>query len=155
MPEFTAKNLIETAIGIERRGIMFYDVMARSTDDPRAKAVFEGLAGMERIHEATFESMLTDQDIEAETPSENRDYIQALIDGAVFTDDFITSEMAEQADTDLKALELAISAEKDSILFYYELRDVLPQSMASLVNTILDEEKRHLEQLTAIRKNLG
>lgn len=155
MPEFTARDLIETAIEIEKRGIMFYDVMAMSTDDPRARAVFEGLAAMERVHQATFESMLADRDIDAEAPFKNRDYIQALIDDAVFTDDFITSEMAEQADTDVKALELAISAEKDSILFYYELRDVLPDGPASLVDDILAEEKRHLEQLTAIKKNMG
>lgn len=151
--DMTAGELIETAIGIEQRGIMFYDVMAMSTDDARARAIFEGLAAMERVHQATFEN------IRGELPEtglsiENQGYIRALIDDAVFTDDFITSEMAEEADTDAKALELAISAEKDSILFYYELRDTLPDHLASLVNAILAEEKRHLEQLTAIKKTL-
>ncbi len=60
----------------------------------------------------------------------NRD-LQALVDSAVFTDDFITSEMATKAGSDIKALELAISAEKDSILFYYGMKEITPPTSAT------------------------
>lgn len=155
---FSSGELINIAIGIERRGITFYDIMAKSTDDEAARAVFEELVIMEREHIKIFQAMLTEADTEqAQEISEHEysGYLQALIDDSAFTDDTITSEMATEADSDIKALELAISAEKDSILFYYELRDLLPQGAASMVNRILNEEKSHLQQLTDIKRKLS
>ncbi|MCJ7605874.1 MAG: hypothetical protein MUO19_07585, partial [Dehalococcoidales bacterium] len=156
-PDYSGEELINIAIDIERRGIMFYDVMALSTDDDKTRAIFQGLARMERVHLATFEQML--DEVEKAPPEEDREregtgYIESLLDDAVFTDDLITGEVAIQADSDIKAMNLAISAEKDSILYYYEIRDRLPQSLALLVNRVLSEEKRHLEQLTVIKKDM-
>ena len=151
-------ELVNIAIDIERRGITFYDVMAKSTDNEIARAVFEELVVMEREHLDAFEEMLaeiTTQPSEEVESSEYPGYLQALIDEAVFTDDLITSEMATQADSDLKALELAISAEKDSILFYYEMRDNVPQRITSLINRIIAEEKTHLRQLSEIKQKLS
>jgi rubrerythrin len=155
---FSSRELINIAIGIERRGITFYDIMAKSTDDEAARAVFEALVIMERQHIEIFQDMLGETDTEQppEVPAhEHSGYLQALIDDSAFTDDAITSEMATEADTDIKALELAIGAEKDSILFYYELRDLLPRGAAAMVNRIMAEEKTHLQQLTEIKRKLS
>ena len=154
---FSVSELINIAIGIERRGITFYDIMAKSTDDEMARHVFQNLADMERGHIQIFEDMLgkADKHQPPETSSqEYTDYLQALIDNAIFTDDMITSEMATQADSDMKAVELGISAEKDSILFYYEMRDIMPQRTLSIINRIIAEEKSHLRQLSEIKKRL-
>jgi rubrerythrin len=155
---FSGGDLINIAIGIERRGIMFYDIMAKSTDNEEARAVFEGLADMEREHIRIFEDVLGEVDKHPPRETSTRgysDYLQALLDAAVFTDDMITSEIAAQADSDIKALELAISVEKDSILFYYEMRDSLPQRAAPMLNRIIAEEKSHLQQLSEIKKKLA
>ncbi len=152
---YSAKELVDIAIGIERRGIIYYDIIARSTENDQARAVFEGLARMERVHLATFEHMLDDTGDAKLNEGEEEGYIATLLEDAVFTDDSVTADEAAQADSDIKAMELAISAEKDAILYYYELRDLLPDDMASLVNRILAEEKRHLAQLTAIRQSMG
>lgn len=155
---FSGSELINIAIGIERRGITFYDIMAKSTDNEIARAVFEELVEMEREHLKTFQDMLdrADEHQPAEIPvQEYSEYLQALIDNAVFTDDMITGEMATQADSDVKALELAISAKKDSILFYYEMRDIIPRRVVPVVNRIIAEEKSHLKQLSEIKKKLA
>ncbi len=155
---FSGSELINIAIGIERRGITFYDIMAKSTDNEMARAVFEELVEMEREHLKTFQDMLdrADEHQPAEVPAqEYSEYLQALIDNAVFTDDTITSEMATQADSDIKALELGISAEKDSTLFYYEMRDIIPRRTVPIVNRIIAEEKLHLQQLSEIKKKLA
>ncbi len=47
---FYGNELINIAIGIERRGIAFYDVMAKSTQNAQARDVFCYLVGMEREH---------------------------------------------------------------------------------------------------------
>jgi len=155
---FSSGELINIAIGIERRGITFYDIMAKSTDNEMAMAVFENLVDMERRHIEIFQDMLGEA---ADTPpsesstGEYSGYLQALIDDAVFTDDMITSEMASQADSDIKAIELAISAEKDSILFYYEMRDIMPRRALTVINGVIAEEKSHLQQLSEIKKKLA
>jgi rubrerythrin len=155
---FSSGEIINIAIGIERRGMTFYDIMAKSADNETVRAIFEGLVNMEREHIEIFENMRdeVDKDRPSETPTqEYSGYIQALIDDAVFTDDMITSEMATQADSDIKALELGISAEKDSILFYYEMRDIMPQRALPMINRIIAEEKSHLQQLSEVKKRLA
>ena len=154
---FSSDELLNIAIGIERRGMTFYDIMAKSTDNEVARAIFEGLVNMEREHIDIFEAMMDEMDLQPtpETPGqEYSDYIRALIDDAVFTDDMITSEMASQADSDIKAIELAISAEKDSILFYYEMKDLMPKQTLPAIERVILEEKSHLQQLTEVKKRL-
>lgn len=155
---FSSGELINIAIGIERRGMTFYDIMAKSADNETVRAIFEGLVNMEREHIEIFENMLDEADKAQPSETSTQEYsgyIQALIDDAVFTDDMITSEMATQADSDIKALELGISAEKDSILFYYEMRDIMPQRALPMINRIIAEEKSHLQQLSEIKKRLA
>ncbi len=67
----------------------------------------------------------------------------------------VTSEMATQADSDIEALELAMGAEKDSILFYYEMKEIMPQRAQPTVNKIIAEEKSHLRQLSELKKKLA
>jgi len=155
---FSPNEFIKIAIGIESRGIAFYDIMTKSTESDAARDMFQRLSDMEREHIKTFESMLTDADAQqpAESyPGEYAAYLQALVDSAVFTDDMITSELATQADSDIEAMELAIGAEKDSILFYYEMRDIMPRKAQPTVDRILTEEKSHLEALTRVKKLLA
>ena len=155
---FSGSELINIAIGIEKRGIAFYDIVAKSTGDAAAGKVFHYLADMEREHIQIFQSMLGEADKyqPAETlTKEYTDYLQALVNNAVFTDDLITSEMATQADSTIRALELSISAEKDSILFYYEMRDIMPQRAHPTMNKIIAEEKSHLQQLSKIKRKLA
>jgi rubrerythrin len=155
---FSGGELINIAIGIERRGITFYDIMAKSTDNEMARTVFEGLVEMERQHLKTFQDMLEQVDEHPATevpPQEYSEYLQALMDNAVFTDDMITGEMATQADSDIKAVELGISAEKDSLLFYYDMRDNIPRRSIPVMDRIIAEEKLHLQQLSEIKKKLA
>jgi len=154
---FSGDELIDLAIDIEHRGITFYDIMAKSTDDEMARAVFEALVNMERQHITIFEDMrgegIAPTESGGSTP-EYSDYLRSLIDDSVFNDDMITSEMATQADSDIQAIELAISAEKDSILFYYEMGDLMPKKKLPIIKQIITEEKSHLQQLTEVKKRL-
>jgi rubrerythrin len=155
---FSGSELINIAIGIERKGIAFYDVMTKSTDNVATRDVFQYLADMEREHIQIFQGMLAEADkyhIPETYAQEYASYLQALVDSAVFSDDMVTSEMATQADSDIKALELAIGAEKDSILFYYEMKEIMPQRAQATVNKIITEEKSHLRQLSELKKKLA
>jgi rubrerythrin len=155
---FTPTELINIAIGIERSGITFYDIMARTTDNEIARDIFHDFVEMERAHLKLFQNILStignDKPPEIET-SDYAGYLQALIDDAVFTNDAVMSETLTQADSDIKALEIGISAEKDSILFYQSIKDIMPRRVVPALEKIISEEKSHLQQLTAIRKKLA
>jgi len=154
---FSGSELINIAIGIERRGIAFYDIMAKSTRNAVTRDVFQYLADVEREHAQIFQGLLAEADkyqIPETHAGEYAAYLQALVDSTVFTDDFVTSEMVTRANSDIEALELAISAEKDSILFYYEMKDIMPQRAQPTVNKIISEEKSHLRQLSELKKKL-
>jgi rubrerythrin len=154
---FTNEEIINLAIDIERRGIAFYDTMARSTESAALSSAFEFLVNMERQHVQIFLSMHTEAErfltLENFT-AEHSSYLEALAASAVFTDDTVASEMAARVSKDIEALELAIGAEKDSILFYYELRDIMPQASHSLLSQVISEEKSHLRQLSQLKKEL-
>ena len=155
---FSGSELINLAIGIERRGTAFYDIMARSTKNATARDTFQYLANMEREHIQIFQGMMSEADKYQAPDTYAEDYagyLQALIDSAVFTDELITSEMTTEVDNDTKALELGIGAEKDSILFYYEMKDIVPQRVLPTVNKIIAEEKSHLRQLSELKKKLA
>lgn len=154
----SVSDIINIAIDIERRGISFYDVMAKSADSESARAVFNSLVVMEREHLDMFQGILAEVDnfqIADIPDNQSSGYIKSLAESAVFTDDLITSDMASQADTDIKAIELGINAEKDSLLFYYEIKVIVPKRMSQLIDRIIEEEKTHLLQLAAIKNEMA
>jgi rubrerythrin len=154
---FSGGELIDIAIGIEKQGIVFYDVMARSTKQLIARDLFIHLAEAERVHAETFRGML--DTIEKYTPLEDQlreygDYLQALVNNAVFTDEMATSELATHIDSEIEAVDIGISAEKDSILFYYYMKEILPPAGRTILEKILNEEKSHLSQLNELKKKM-
>jgi rubrerythrin len=154
---FSGSELINIAIGIEGRGVAFYESMAGSTKNANAAEVFRYLADMEREHMQIFQGLLSEADKFqfAETAGEYAVYLQTLVDSAIFSDEVIASKMARGAESDIAALDLAIGAEKDSILFYYEMREIMPQRAQPTVNKIIAEEKSHLRQLSELKKKLA
>ncbi len=155
---FSGNELVNIAINIEKSGIAFYDIMTRSTENPAARTVFKHLVDMERQHVQIFQGML--RQAEKFTPPDSYDqdyagYLKTLVDNAVFTSEKATSELASRVSSDLEALELAIGAEKDSILFYYEMAELIPAQSRATVRKIINEEKSHLRQLTEIKKRLA
>ena len=152
---FSVSELINIAIGNERRGLAFYDILTNSADSAEARSIFRYLVDMEREHIQTFQNMLTEADkyeITEACTEEYAAYLQALVDTAVFSEELINSEMATEAESDIKALELAIGAEKDAILFYYTMKEIMPQRAQPTVDKIIAEEKSHLRQLSELKR---
>jgi rubrerythrin len=151
--DFTGAGLIKIATDIERSGTAFYDVMAATVKNAGAREVFQTLAEMERVHLRVFQGMATDaaKYRSTEKPADV-EYIRALIRNAVFNADFGTSEAAQHVKSDRQAIELGIMAEKDSILLYDRMRDLMPDELRPVVVNILAEERKHLIMLTGVKK---
>jgi rubrerythrin len=155
---FSGRALINIAIDIEKSGIAFYDIMSTSTDSEEARAAFRNLAQMERDHVRIFQDMLGEEGrFQSASPygPEYAAYVKSLVENAVFSEDMLNSELAEKVSSDIEAVELAIEAEKDSILFYYEIKEVMAGSERPAVEGIINEEKSHLRQLSLLKKELA
>ena len=154
---FSGRELIEIAIGIEKNGAVFYDSLAGSTKNPGARDTYKNLADKEREHAEIFRKMLgsVGEYKPPETYTEQYNlYLKALVDSLVFTNDKVTHQMARKVNSDAEAVQIAMGAEKDSILFYVEVRDMVRRSERKVVGEIIEEEKSHLRELMAIKKSL-
>ncbi len=155
---FSAGELLGIAVDIERRGIVFYDVMAKSAENENVRRVFQYLVDMEHRHVDIFQAMLTeasDYGTEKAYEGEEAAYLKSLVESNIFSDDAITSELFARLDNDIEALEMAIGLEKDSILFYYQLKDVARPKEQELLDGIIAEEKSHLQDLSEIKRQLA
>ena len=153
---FSGNDLVEIAMGIERNGLAFYESLAKSTENVSVKNLWKYLAGEEKKHVEVFQSMLKPQ--AERRPPEDYDeeaalYLKALIDSRVFTDDKVARDMAQKA-TEAEAIQIAINAEKDSILFYSEMSDLARRLDREVIDEIINQEKSHLQQLSELKEKL-
>ncbi|MBW2248122.1 MAG: ferritin family protein [Deltaproteobacteria bacterium] len=147
-PYFTADDVFEMAEKLERNGAKFYRTAAENVSDPKSKELLIGLAEMEDEHEKTFallraglsnaEKIATVFDPENESAL----YLRALADTRVFFVFYIDTSLMKEI------LKAAIVAEKDSIVFYLGLKDVVPDQLGkSRLDTIIKEEMVHIRIL--------
>lgn len=151
MITFNADEIFEMAVQIEHNGAAFYRKAAGFL--PAARAILDKLAVMEDDHERTFSAMrlaLTDQErkpLTADPDNQAAQYLQAMANGRVFTAD--PKDVLSGKETLREVLLLAISKEKDSIVFYQSMKDVVPRSAGTgRIDDIIRQEIGHILQLT-------
>lgn len=155
---FSAEETLKIAIEIEKNGREFYEGMLEETDDQKINEVFRDLADQEVKHRETFEEMLGDVETE-EGPDLNSllygeledSYLSALADSKVFTPANENIEEAREANNRDELLSIAISLEKDTILYYYEiLQNAKSSDDQDLIMDVIDEEKSHVKRLAGL-----
>ena len=146
--DFNADDVFEMAEQIERNGSAFYRKAAAGVADPDAKRFLSDLAAMEDDHEKTFSTMrkkLTEAE-KAQTvfdpQNEAAAYLKALADTRIFFEKEIDSSSMQAI------LKAAILAEKDSIVFYLGMKDMVPEDLGqSYLDKIIKEEMSHIKLL--------
>ena len=147
--DFNADEIFEMAVQIERNGASFYRKAAETVDDPAGKKLLLGFAAMEDEHEKTFVALrkdLSEKDKTATTfdpEGEAALYLRALADARVFFEkEMDTSSMKE-------ILKAAILAEKDSIVFYLGMKEMVPEKFGKTkIDAIIKEEMGHIKLLS-------
>jgi len=150
---FDAGEIFEMAIKMEQNGAQFYrDAAANVTDEEHKKLLLD-LAEMEVDHEKIFTGLR--RDLEAEI-NEYYDpdgtavaYLQSIVDTEVFF----------KREIDLSSMQSilheAIMAEKDSIVFYVGMKDLVPgDDGKDKIEAIIKEEMGHIRLLSGILKEL-
>jgi rubrerythrin len=156
---FNADEIFEMAEEIERNGAAFYREVADKTKSEEMKNMFLGMAAMEDTHLQTFKEMrqeLGEQE-KGETVfdpyNEAALYLQTLADSKGFEGMKNPSQKLSGNESIQELLNAAIDAEKNSVLFYVGLKDmVTAKAGKDKVEAIIKEEVRHVADL---RKQLS
>jgi len=154
MAIFRATDVVEMALELEKSGKAFYQAVAAKTDDAELKALFQDLAEQEQQHYDTF-SKLSETDWAA-SPSTQREwdeylmYLQAAIQSHFFEGPDKALALADQVDDKKEALRMAMGFEKDTLLFYHDLRDKVSEADEAMIERVIAEEKTHLRRLAAL-----
>jgi rubrerythrin len=147
--DFNADEVFKMAEQMERNGGAFYRNAAENVEDSDAKALLLELAAMEDDHEKTFAAMRADLTDAEKAPTvfdpngESAMYLKALVDTRVFFEKTIDASSLEAV------LKEAIVAEKDSIVFYLGMKDLVPEGLGkSKLDAIIKEEMGHINLLS-------
>ena len=157
--KFSIQEIIEIAIEIEKNGATFYGVLAKSAETERLRELYIYLSQEEERHIVRFQEILEAvggyQISEAYYATQYMGYMKALADERVFTGDVSVEAVAHRARSPKEAIKTAIDFEKESILFLHEMHDLVPEGDRSAIQKLLDEERDHLRQLSAIKTQMS
>jgi rubrerythrin len=154
---FSGSEMLEVALGIEENGAAYYRALAEKSPEPSARAIYEQLANEELKHQKTFRTML-DAVGQYRPPQDYTEdyglYLKSLVDSSVFTSVDQARQQAAQVASSAEALDIGIQAEKDSVLFYSEMQNLVKPADRQLIEKIISEERGHLNQLLQLKKAL-
>jgi rubrerythrin len=149
---FKANDIVLAAIEIEKRGEKFYLHLVDQAEDTKIRKAFEHLAREEVKHKVLFEDLYTRLG-KATLPARSDEkefltYLNALIDSHPLFRFKDLEEMKEHIASRKDALQMAIQFEKESILFFMEMREFVPDSEKKFITHCIEEERDHLRRLT-------
>ena len=147
--DFNADEVFEIAEQIERNGAKFYRSIAEKINDTNKKQLLANLAKMEDEHEQIFKTLRsklsTDEKIQTtfDPEGESERYLRALADTRVFYEKNVIPTSLEDI------LKFAITIEKDSIVFYLGMKDIVPDHLGKQkLDDIIKEEMSHVNLLS-------
>jgi len=154
---FGGSEIVEMGIQIEKNGRDFYNTLVKRSKNQKAKNIFDFLSGEETKHISVFQKILDSvnkyEPPEA-YPGEYFAHMKALASSYIFTKANNGAVIAEKTKSDKEAIDLGVGFEKDSILFYTEMKKVVPEYDAKLIDQLITQEQDHLTKLTALKKEV-
>ena len=157
--QFSADEILATAERIEENGVAFYAAGCEAVSDPEAKVLLRRLSSWEVGHVHIFQAMRRELTAEERTPTvfDPEDqmalYLQSMADRTVFTSKMNPGEIFGSEPNVRHILQLALEREKDAVVFYSGIRDMVPPRLGSAkIDEIIREEVSHVAML---EKHLG
>jgi len=153
--QFNADEILGIAEGIEKNGQAFYRRAAEVAKEEGLEKLFLELADWEAGHEKLFAQMragITDEERSStafDPEGESELYLRATADAHVFVANKDAAALIKGKESGEEILRLALDFERDSILFFLGMRDMVPARLgADKVDEIVKEEMRHVAYLT-------
>ena len=156
MAFLTAAEALKWAMEIEENGEAFYHTVAARSADPEVRALFEDLADQERGHYRAFQQMLEKVKPDPDLSSvgvqydDYEDYLRVVLVNALFAGQDKGLTLARKAQDRETALRAAMGFEKDTLLFFYDLREMVSEAERGAISDVILEEKAHLRRLAGM-----
>lgn len=148
---FTADEVYEMADRIEKNGVRFYRRLSEIFTKDEDKKVLLKLASMEEEHQRIFAIMrseLTPEEkarVVFDPDGQTNPFLHALADGAVFTVSEDPAKAVTGKERPVDLLKIALGMEKDSIVFYTGMKEVVPARLGvGQLDEIIREEMNHM-----------
>ena len=151
---FKATDILLAAQEVETRGEVFYNRLVETTADPGLKDLFSFLAKEETKHREIF-AKLYERVGQVELPAwaeegEYVDYLKYLLDSHTLFRLGDVNHLRTFMGTPEEAIETAMGFEKDTIMFFLEMREFVPEGEKKYVQACIDEERSHLRLLAGM-----
>ncbi len=151
---FNPQEIVKIAINIEENGKKLYEALEGKAKDRKLKIMCKYLKEQEEIHRKIFQAMLDnigEYIVHEFSPGEYEAYLRAIATEYIFTQEIVRERVKEGFDSDLEAVEFGIFVEKESILTYSALREYVLTGKQAVLDKVIDEERKHLVDLIALK----
>jgi len=151
---FNAKEIFEMAEQIERNGAKFYRRAAQQTADEKTRKMFLDMAAMEDTHLEKFEQMrkeLTTRETEPtifDPDNQAIMYLKTMAASHGYEGRISPQKEFTGTETIKDILRTAINSEKESVVFYTGIKEMVPPKAGrGRVEEIIKEELSHITTL--------
>ncbi len=145
------ESVLDLAVWLEKHGREFYEKAKDTVADPETREMFAFLAAEERKHCAIYTDLYqlyTGKSAEDdELLGEYGKFIQLLIREIAGVLDF------EGELTQKELVDRALRFEKNTLIFFTEIKPLFVGKAATMIEAVCQEEKRHIQQLMEFRDN--
>ncbi len=161
--EFSADEVLQMAVDVEVDGIEFYGKAEEMVDDVELKKTLKFLGDQEVAHKEKFLELKRALSASAkeqtvwDPESELCSYLGMMAELHVFKSKGGPRNLLAKVEGEEDVLDMAIRFEKDSILFFYSLSEMVEDEEArKTIGALIKEEQNHLKtlavKLLALRK---
>lgn len=149
---YNAEEIYTVGVEIEKNGRRFYELTAAAADDPDVAKLLKELSSWENSHVALFEQLAGQLPENAKSgesidPDEDMQrYLKAVADSHVFLQRGIDIDaIAQGCGTAVDVLEMALRFEKDSVVLYTTMQQMVPEHLGKgTVERLAREEIAHV-----------
>ncbi len=159
---FNADEIFEIAEQLERNGAKFYRRASEGIEEDGTKQILLNLAAMEDEHLRTFSAMREELSAQERIPTtfdpegEAAQYLRAMAGGYVFDLRSDPAERLSGTETPADVYRMALGLEKDSIVFYAGIEEMVPEKLGrKRVRDIIREEMAHVTLLSKELEKIG
>ena len=144
------ESVLDLAVWLEKHGQAFYEKARDAATDPGLKEIFANLAAEEKKHCAIYTDLY---ELYSGKSSEGEEllgeygkFIQLLIKEISYSLEF------EGVQTQRELIDRALLFEKNTLLYFAEVKPLFRGKAGSLIEAVCREEKRHIQQLMELRE---
>lgn len=152
---FKPTEITQLAVDVEESGYRFYRALSEWFTDFKTKSIFIDLANQELDHEKAFKKMGE----ESENAADESGYvinIGILLQTAIgeLKEAFDLTKVQKEGFDIVKALDLGIAVEDESIRIYSEVKEKFISRFGPILQKIIDEEKNHRLILQELKEKI-